>query len=131
MTPQRPALLAHQQVGVGQSEPFKKTNKQCRTDEWKAKQVSRVAASAGSTVEAKLQKGQAAVHAMHAVLHNNHLPLHICKLALIGSVMPAVHYAAEVWSGSIKADTRKKLDSWNMSVVTSMMYCPANAAHAC
>jgi len=78
----------------------------------------------------KLEKGTAAARAMHGVLHNSKLPLSLRKLGLMASVLPVVHYAAEVWHKNT-ATHRKKLDSWYMQVVTAMMHCPTATAHAC
>lgn len=81
-------------------------------------------------LDARMKSGTAAAAANHKVLAQVKLPVHLRKLAFTTEVQPIVTYAAQVWAQPIQS-MRKKLDSWQMGLVTRAFHCHSKTSHIC
>jgi AraC-like DNA-binding protein len=64
------------------------------------------------------------------VLNNRSLPIRLRKYTFTTVVQPVLTYAAQVWTRPT-ATLRKKLDSWQMSLMARAFHCPPTTTHIC
>ena len=77
-----------------------------------------------------MKSGTTAAAATHKVLTQIKLPVHVRKLAFTTEIQPVVTYAAQVWAQPTQS-LRKKLESWQMGLVTRAFHCHAKTSHIC
>lgn len=81
-------------------------------------------------IAARFASADKAAHAMYGCMTAKKMPWHMRKMAFTGAVCPTALYASEVWCKHTQ-ETSRKMDSWQMQKVASMVHCPPKATYAC